>query len=141
MHTADRYSSGCSQGSSSPGSVCFSSFVGTRRWTAIFHLHHRQHGGFVLVQLFHPHSFFVDDPQSSHNARTSLRLHHWVKVSAQFSFRDTRSLSSFSLQVLSRDHRRHAGPRQPPNHSNEKSSGTSDSVQKLLGIPVTEVCQ
>ena len=46
--------------------LCLFLELGTRRWTVILHLHHCQHGGFVLVQFLHPHSFFIDDSQSSH---------------------------------------------------------------------------
>ena len=46
--------------------LCLFLELGTRRWTTVLHLHHRQHRGFVLVQFLHPHSFFVDDSQRSH---------------------------------------------------------------------------
>ena len=53
--------------------LCLFLELGTRRWTTVLHLHHHQHRGLVLVQFLRPHSFLVNDSQSSH---TLKRISH-----------------------------------------------------------------
>ena len=108
MHTADLYSSRCSQGSSSAGSVCFSS-VGTRRRTAVLHLHHVNTNVSYLSSSFtHSPSLstILRAPTCSNESPTPMMGENFKTI----TLRGMRTLASSSQRVLSRSRHRHGSP-------------------------------